>query len=396
VYADGGGFFMERMSSPAQGPTAMGGSLWNVRSSEGHSHYEVNAIALSGYNEYLLVNAGYAGWGYAIPGYSWSWIHDDERSANTLRTSRHASKAGGGVVEGFTDALLDYASGDDGPALADDVHLRNFVFVHRDGAARPYFVLFDEVTAESGELILMNLHPNTLSTTGIQTVVAGTEFTAPIDAVAVVPGRAKLTVFYATPPNTVRHLNGGVATWEWDDGGFTGRYLESEYATPASGLKNIVTVLFPHDPDHAKATMSRLSISGFTGATIDHGSGTVDTALESSAAASLAHDGDTFTGKALLCRKASGANVFYFVRNGTSFSTTNGPANGFSSLVPVSITMRGTVGRIVSPGTRVRFTYPRITGVRINGSLAPNVGADPDWVEVDVPSGTHTVELVTN
>jgi hypothetical protein len=194
----------------------------------------------------------------------------------------------------------------------------------------------------------------------------------------------------------VRHLNGGVATWEWDDGGFTGRYLESEYATPASGLKNIVTVLFPHDPDHAKATMSRLSISGFTGATIDHGSGTVDTALESSAAASLAHDGDTFTGKALLCRKASGANVFYFVRNGTSFSTTNGPANGFSSLVPVSITMRGTVGRIVSPGTRVRFTYPRITGVRINGSLAPNVGADPDWVEVDVPSGTHTVELVTN
>ena len=90
-----------------------------------------------------------------------------------------------------------------------------------------------------------------------------------------------------------------------------------------------------------------------------------------------------------------GANVFYFVRKGRSFSTTSGPRVGFSSGGDVSLYMRGTQGSIVSPGTRVRFTYPGITRIRIDGSLASNRGRGTDWVEVDVPSGTHQVELVT-
>lgn len=386
---------MDVLASPADAPLAMCGSLWNARESEDHSHFEVNAISIAGYNEYFLVNSGYAGWGYGPLGYSWSWIHDDERSGNTLRTSRHASKSGGGIVEGFTGDLLDYASGDDGPALADDVHLRNFLFVHADGVSRAYFVLFDEVAAEPGELIELDLHPNTLASTGIQTIVAGTEYAASIDAIAVVPGRATLTVFYATPPGTVRQLNGGVATWETADGGYVGRYLESEYAAPASGSKNVVTILFPHDTGHAKAAMTRLAVSGFSGAAIDHGSGVVDTALESNGLAPLSYGGDTFTGKALLSRKdATGANVFYFVRQGTSFSTTNGPPAGFSSAAAVSVYLRGTLGRIVSPATRVRFTHPQITGVRLDGAPLPNAASGAGWVEVDVPGGTHAIELV--
>jgi hypothetical protein len=397
VYPDGGGFFMEAIPSREARPLAMGGALWNVKSFEDHSHFDVNAIALAGYDEYLLMNSGYVGWGTGPPGYSWAWIHDDERSGNTLRTSRHASKVGGGVVEGFTGALLDYASADDGPALADDVHVRNFVFVHPDAASRPYFVLFDEVTAENGELIVMNLHPNTLSTTGIQTNVVNTEYTATIDAIALVPGNAKLTMFYATPPSTVRHLNGGIASWEGPGGGVTTRYLESEYATPASLQKNIVTILFPYDLAHAKAAMSRISPSGGSGAVIDHGAGIVDTAIESSGATPVTHGGNTFTGKAMLARIGSnGANVFYFVRKGTSFSTTNGPPVGFSSTAAVSVHMRGTQGRIVSPGTRVRFSYPSILSVQLDGTPAPPVNFGAGWVEVDVPAGTHTVNLLTS
>lgn len=398
IYPDGGGFFLEAMPSRAARSTAMGGGLWNAMGEEAHSHYDVNAIALAGYNEYLLVNSGYSGWENGPPGYPWSWIHDDERSGNTLRTSsRHASKAGGGVVEGFTDTLFDYASGDDGPALPDDVHLRNFVFVHSDVSTNAYFVLFDEVYADSGEPILMNLHPNTLATTGIQTLVGGTEYTATIDAVALVPGRAKLTVFYATPPHVVRQLNGGVATWGAPDGGFEGKYLESEYVAPANGETNIVTILFPHDVEHAKAEMTRLSVAGSSGAVIDHGSGVLDHAFESTGAAPLTHDGDTFTGRALLCRKGStGANVFYFVRKGTSFSTTNGPPLGFSSVGRVSLYMRGTRGHIVSPGTTVRFTYPQVSRVTLDGSHVSNIAWGANWVEVDVPGGTHRVELWTD
>jgi hypothetical protein len=395
VYPDGGGFFMETLASGDDRPVGMGGSLWNVKSAEDHTHHEVNAISIGGYNEYLLINSGYSGWGTAPSGYSWAWIHDDERSGNTLRTSRHAGKLGGGVVEGFTGNLLDYVSGADGPALADDVHLRNFLFVHRDIGSRAYFVVFDEVTAENGELILSNLHPNTLSTTGIQTNVASTEYTASIDAIAVVPGKAKLTVFYATPPSVIRQLNGGIATWEASGGGFNGRYLESEYVTPASLQKNIVTVLFPHDVDHPKATMTRIAPSGFTGATIDHGAGVVDTAIESNGSTPVTHGGNTFTGKAMLCRIGSnGANTFYFVRAGTSFITANGPPVGFSSNAPVSIHLRGAAGSIVTAGTRVRFTYPQITSVLIDGAPVATVAFGAGWVEVDVPAGTHALGLV--
>jgi hypothetical protein len=398
IYPDGGGFFMEAVLSRGDRPGAMGGVLWNAMGYEGHSHYDVNAIAIAGYNEYVLVNSGYAGWGGGLPGYSWSWIHDDERSGNTLRTnSRHATKSGGGVVEGFTDTLFDYASGDDGPALPNDVHLRNFVFVHSDDSSNAYFVLFDEVYANSGEQILMNLHPNTLATTGIQTDVNETEYTATIDAVALVPNQVKLTLFYATPPSVVRHRNGGIATWDVPGGGFEGKYLETEYIAPGNGEKNLVTILFPHDFEHAKAGMTRLSVSGSSGAMIDHGTGVIDYAFESTGAAPLTHDGNTFTGRALLCRKGSdGANVFYFVRKGASFSTTNGPPVGFISVEDVSVYMRGTRGSIVSPGTSVRFTYPAISGVKLDGSTVSNSDSGTNWVEVDVPSGTHSVELLTD
>ena len=398
IYPDGGGFFLEAMPSQAARSTAMGGVLWNTMGYEGHSHYEVNAIALAGYNEYLLVNSGYAGWDSGPPGYSWSWIHDDERSGNTLRTnSRHATKTGGGVVEGFTDTLFDYASGDDGPALPSDVHLRNFVFVHSDDSSNAYFVLFDEVYADSGERIWMNLHPNTLATTGIQTNVNKTEYTATIDAVAVEPDRVKLTLFYATPPDAVRRLDGGVATWEAPGGGFEGEYLESEYTAPGSGEKNLVAILFPHDSEHPKAEMTRLLVAGSSGATIDHGAGVMDYAFESTGAGPLTHDGNTFTGRALLCRKGSNdANVFYFVRKGTSFSTTDGPPVGFVSAEDVSVYVRGTGGSIVSPGTSVRFTYPAISGVALDGSAVSNIDSGTNWVEVNVPSGTHNVELLTD
>ena len=143
--------------------------------------------------------------------------------------------------------------------------------------------------------------------------------------------------------------------------------------------------------------MSRLSVSGSSGARIDHGAGVIDYAFESTGAAPLTHDGNTFTGRALLFRKdADDSNVFYFVRKGISFGTTQGPSVGFDSGDEVSVYLRGTLGSIVSPGTTVRFTYPAISGVELDGSTVGVSASGPDWVEVNVPSGTYSVELLTD
>ncbi|HCS74010.1 MAG TPA: hypothetical protein DIW17_09060, partial [Clostridiales bacterium] len=79
---------------------------------------------------------------------------------------------------------------------------------------------------------------------------------------------------------------------------FATKYLYSTYNTDSSqGKENIVTVLFPHNASHAKAAMSRVSGSGFTGASINlDGGTTIDYALESLGTSNITYGGVTFRG----------------------------------------------------------------------------------------------------
>ena len=66
---------------------------------------------------------------------------------------------GGGIVYGFTAYGLDFATGNDGPALSLETHNRNLVLVHSNDGVGGYFVVFDEVTASSGDKVKSYLHP---------------------------------------------------------------------------------------------------------------------------------------------------------------------------------------------------------------------------------------------
>src|SRR3989338_661632 len=346
IYPDGGGFFWEANAND----NSLMGALWNVASEvtntqNWHSHKDVNAVVIYGYGQPILVNSGYGGDNPDVNYTLWT-----ARSSNVVRINQmdhQDSKVGDGITEGFAGNLFDYASGDSGTALPNGRHLRNYVFVHPQDGKNGYFVLFDEVTTTSGSSLEMILHPNS---TNVTTVAGQQEYKATIQTDPHFTDTAGLTVndpdtrspcyainlpatnpptcnasnsinpsynpsnqvglsvFYGTSPSSVSIQNGWIADWNfW----FTGRALYANYSFPSNKNKKIVTVLFPSDSAHAKALFERISGSNYSGATIDHDNGIVDTALENSSGGSINVSGVSFQGLASLYRKSGTATKFY-------------------------------------------------------------------------------------
>jgi len=380
---------------------SLAGYLWTPTHEDntpgGHAHKDVNALHLCGYGENLLLNSGYAGWRTDISGsgwsYTWDWIHDQAESNNTVLIGgqNHSSRLGGGITEGFTTNGLDYASGNDGPALTDSTHQRNFVFVRPSGGANGYWVLFDEIsTTTTYTTAQVLLHPNSKT---ITTVTANQEYRAAANGLVYGYGSGvALNMFLATAPASVTIKKGGIAAF--DSKSFEGEYLYSEYnlsGTPKK--KNVVTVLFPEDSTHSKATMTRITGTGITGASIAQGT-VVDYAFESDGTATRSCNGVSFRGLATMYRLDDGELDFFFVRKGRVFNDGQAVREGFSSDADVSLFMEDMLGSIVSPGTNVTFYYPGIVGVHLNGSAASILSSGTDWVRVAVPSGTWQSEYI--
>jgi hypothetical protein len=55
--------------------------------------------------------------------------------------------------------------------------------------------------------------------------------------------------------------------------------------------------------------------------------------------------------------------------------------------------VKGTRGKIVSPGTNVTFYAPGIGAVRLNGLTAPSLSTGIGWVRVSVAAGTYDLEI---
>lgn len=326
--------------------------------------------------------------------YSWGYIHATDYSGNTLNTERnsHSLKYGNGLQEGFTSVYFDYACGDDGSALADDTHYRSLMFVHPQDGKNGYFIMQDEVTTKAGGQIFTYLHPNTRSSTGISTVSSKTEYRADINGYVFNKSDVKLNIFYATAPNSVQQQDGAIAGFGKS---FEGKYLKAGYSADSSGKKQILTILFPSDSTHAKASMSRISGSGYTGASVNHGNNIIDYAFESPGTSTISHNGTSFRGKSVVFRKISSKTVFYFVRKGRSFDDGNG--YGFSSTADVSIHLRDKTGNIaVASNTDVTFYYPGIKGVYVNGIPAANKNSGSGYVTITVTPGTKSIELSTD
>lgn len=386
------------------------GALWNPETEDDHSHKDVNALYLAGYGEHLLVNSGYAGFFNGAGGSTWTWLHDTDQANNTVNTTVNSqvAKHGNGITEGFTGGLLDYACGDAGPALIHDTHLRSLVMIHPQDGVNGYWAVFDEVDGQVGEKVNTFLHPNTRSTTGIS-VLADGSYDALIDGLTYNgnegpyptiaeyhPSDVWLRIFYGTAPDSVTPLSAGFGC-SWAGAGLTLRYLQAQYGTNSSGDANIATVLFPHDATHAAPTFSRVSVTGGTGTSVTQGS-VVDYAMESNGAVDVTVSGATFHGKAAVFRQSAGQPIFWFVRQGMNFNSGTSPRQGFEvvSGAAVSLYLRQQSGNVVSTGAQVKFYYPSLIGVKIDGTAQTVVDSGGGWVTINVPTGRHSVDFIVN
>ena len=312
-------------------------------------------------------------------------LGEPTRAANlnntlTINGENHDARIGGGVVEGFTSDWLDYASGFSGPALSSAQHIRNMVLVHGTDIANAYCIIFDEVSANSGDEVKNYLHP--ANQTSVSAIAAGMEYEAAIDHYATVNG-VKLTFFYATPP--------AVVNIEKVQSAVQDRYpvypehnrLESVYEVNSEGNVNLTTVLFPHNASHPKPQMSRITEPGLTGSNIDHGGGLHDIILESFGNQEFSYDNFTFYGKSMVSRSLNSINVFYFVRHGKKLDQYG---LGFDSDTLISIYTKGNEGVIVSHGAIVNLKGAGMESIQFDSSVEI-LNSGVDFIEVQLPEG---------
>ena len=368
LYTNGGAFFREN----ADDPKGLHAVLYNIMSQdEWHTHQEVNGLALSGYGNRLLVNGGRLG--------------EPTRAASlnntlTINGDDHVRRVGGGLAEGFTADLLDYACGFSGDAMSNASHYRNLILVHGESNINPYFVIFDEVDASTGDLIKNYLHPANESS--ISTVLDKAEYEARIDHEYTVPG-TRISVFYGTPPDEVNIEKVPSAVPDRYPGYPDHNRLESVYSTDAEGDLNLVTLLIPYDGSHSKPSISRIEAADYSGCSIDHGSGIQDILLESGGGQELMHDPTVFNGIMLAARNEDSANQFYFVKQGTKFEH---GITGFESDGPISIYSRGNYGVILSQGVTVTLKNQGIENVVFTPTVTV-VDSGTNFIQVQLPSG---------
>jgi hypothetical protein len=417
IYPNGGGFFIE----PNASDYSLYGALWNVKkptvgSVVFHVRKDVNSIYIAGYGEPLIMNGGFcgssspagpdscsgndeAGIRYRFPG---SYLGDravsnsvailDYQVGNYLDPNPDGNgKFGGGVVEGFTTGDFDYVSGttkgDSYNALSGGTQERSLVFIHGDGRSNGYFVVFDEFSELTKNVVNLVFHPNT---SGKKVVRDLLEYDAPVGQKVTGNSSAGVTLFFATRPSSISFHRGIIAT-AGSLGSYVPEYFFNSY--PASGQnRNIVTVLFPYDADHPKGMIEQIEGSGYSGARIDHGGGIIDTVLESSSATNVSVDGASLLAQESIFRRDQSFLDFYFVRRGKSFAYGSSRI-GFDSSNDISIFIKGNSGKIHSFGSQVTFYSPGISSVYLDGVRLSNIQSGNGWVRVNIPSGTHDVSF---
>jgi hypothetical protein len=367
-YENGGAFFREK----ADDPKGLQGVLYNIKNQdEWHTHNEVNGLALSGLGNRLLVNGGRLG-SPTRPA--------DLNNTLTINGDNHSTRVGGGIVEAFIADGLDYSSGFSGPALSGTDHYRNMLLVHGTDQATSYFVIFDEVEGNSGDVVKNYLHPANQS--GMTTIEEGVLYDATIDHQQTIGG-TKLSFFYATPVSAINIEKVEGAVQDRYPGYPQHSRLETVYNTDENGKVNLITALFPSDLNVAKPGAARITAEGVTGGTVDHGNNVKDVILESANDKKYTAAGVDFFGKAILARSTAAANTFYFARHATEFLR---GTVGFESDSPVSIYVKGTEGVIISEGAIIKLKGAGMGNVQF-GSGVTAVSSGTDFIEVQISAG---------
>ncbi|UXX81054.1 hypothetical protein N7E81_08070 [Reichenbachiella carrageenanivorans] len=367
---------------------------------EYHTHYETNAIAMAGYGEILLRNAGYDGPNRAatVEGVTatFDFMHSDSESASTLMIGgkRHSTKVGDGIVEGIVGQAVEYFRGANSKSVK-GVHLRDVVFVQPSNGVNGYYLVMDHVTADNAEdQVNVMWHPNA----GTLNIIKNeAEYFSEIkmESGAVGPrlytnNEATLTTLLGTAPASVEIKR--TANQARSGYAYAADYLYVNYNT-VNHKADILTVLFPGDNTHDTGSMARIASGVYSGSEITQGQ-VVDVALTSDGTAVGGYDTEAFQGQNIWYRKASGLFISYFVK-GTSFDDGQTIRSGFEAQESVALYMDTTEnsGMVASEGTTVTFYSSGISAVLLNGKSARALASGTNWMQVEIPSGTFTIEL---
>lgn len=381
-------------------------SMMNLKGNiEYHTHYETNALALAGYGEILMRNAGYDGpsTNATINGVTatFDFMHSDSEAANTLMIGgkRHTSKVGDGIIEGLTGQYIEYFRGSSSKAL-EGTHFRDVVFMQPSNNVNGYYVVMDHVTTDKQEdNVNVVWHPNSAI---LNTVKNTTEYFSEIKIEKGNSGprlysnnKTTLTTFLGTEPASVELKK--TANQDRSGYAFVSDYMYVNYNT-RNQQADILTVLFPGDKTHKAGDLKRITTGDYSGSEISQGQ-VVDVALTSHGNVIGKRGLEFFQGEDIVYRKLGGKLVSYFVK-GLSFKSGQHTLIGVQSEASVALSMnigvdaKSATGKIVSPGTKVTFYAVGISSVKIDGIKVPIVNSKANNVTVIIPKGTFKVELL--
>ncbi|MEP3836426.1 MAG: hypothetical protein ABJM36_02210 [Algibacter sp.] len=381
-------------------------SMLNLKGNiEYHTHYETNALALAGYGEILMRNAGYDGpnTNATINGVTatFDFMHSNSEAANTLMIGgkRHTSKVGDGIIEGLVGQDIEYFRGSSAKAIA-GTHFRDVVFMQPSNNVNGYYVVMDHVRTDKLEdNVNVVWHPNSAI---LNTVKNATEYFSEIKIEKGNAGprlysdnKATLTTFLGTEPASVELKK--TANQDRSGYAFASDYMFVNYNT-YNKQADILTVLFPGDKTHKAGDLNRITTGSYSGSEITQGQ-VIDIALTSNGHVIGKRGLESFQGENIVYRKLGGKLISYFVK-GSSFKSGQQTLIGFKSDAPVALSMNTRVGRkeatgkMVSSGAQVTFYATGVSSVKIDGIKIPVEESKPNSVTVNIPKGTFKVELL--
>jgi hypothetical protein len=378
VFPDGGAWFQ----TDADPRGVLSGAMWNATLEEGHTHKETNALSLSAYNELLLVNAGYAGYGAGALGFSWTYVNDRAIAANTVlidypvtdarnapATNDHARRRGAGLVASSVNGRVDYAKGDSGLALPNGRHFRHFAFVHPRDGLPGYWLVLDEVQGTTGAVRAHAAwHPYAPA---LQTMVDGEHYRA--DCQRFSTGGVSLHLHLTSAANEVRLLDGAIA--HFDNESFLGRFLYPAYNLGAGGYRRFGLVLFPAPPGAATPGFTRESGPGWQATRITWSDGRVDRWVVTDTDSAVTVGGVVFRGKAAWLRSsAAGELLAHLLVEGDRLAPVGAAADWFSASAAGTLYADGERVALASPGAPA-WTVARPGATVLHGTSGASFAA---------------------
>jgi hypothetical protein len=203
----------------------------------------------------------------------------------------------------------------------------------------------------------------------------------------------ELSVFLATPPLAAELLPGGLCAF--DDLEYVGQYLAAHHSTGPGGQARVLSLLVPHDSDHAAPALQRLSGPGYTGASLAHASGVTDVVLESGGATPVMVGAQLVRAVGAWYRQSGGVVRAYFLARGRAFDAGLLAGVGLESSADLTAHVRGTVVHLTSAGATVTFRDPQLTGFVFSSEAGTVLAASAGRVEFALNPGTFALDLET-